>query len=612
MTDSFQSFTTSADPRAHPPRLARLREELARRGLDGFIVPRADTYQGEYVAASDARLGWLTGFTGSAGFAIVTPDTAGVFVDGRYRLQVRKQVDLAHFTPVNWPETKPADWLRKAMPEGGRIGFDPWLHTRKEIEDIEAGLAGSGIGLIAVENAVDAIWADRPAPPVGAARIHPEALAGESAALRRSRIADALRDAGQAAAVLTLPDSISWLLNIRGSDIAHNPVVQAFAVIDDRARVSLFTDPAKFDASLMAHLGNDVSVIHPQGFAAALGDLAGPVRVDPATAPVAVFRLLQEGGADVVAAPDPVILPKACKTGAEVAGMRIAHQRDAVAMVETLAWLAATDPATLTEIDVVKRLEAARRAQGALDISFDTICGSGPNGAIMHYRVDELSNRRLNEGELMVLDSGGQYTEGTTDITRTIPMGAPDPAAQAPYTRVLQGMIAISRLKFPRGVAGRDIDAVARAALWMAGQDFDHGTGHGVGAALCVHEGPVRISRVSEIPLQVGMILSNEPGYYREGAFGIRIENLIVVTPAVSPDGRDMLQFETLTHVPIDTGMLLPAIMSTAEIDWLNEYHAQTRDLLAPLVSPEAKAWLERATQPIAQACSSAAVSESA
>lgn len=600
---SVQSFDDPAGGGDHPARLAALRAALAAEELDGFVVPRADAHQGEYVAEADARLAWLTGFTGSAGFAVVTADHAGVFIDGRYRVQVRTQVDLDHFTPVDWPETRPSDWLRQVLPGGGRIGFDPWLHTRREIETMEKGLADSGIGLIAVDrNPIDRIWADRPAPPIGRARIHDDAHAGETAAEKRARLAADLRRDGQAAALLTLPDSISWLLNIRGSDLPRNPVVQSFAVLSDTGHVALFADPAKFDDTLRAHLGNEVAVLHPEGLAAALLDLEGPVRIDPDTAPEAAFRLLEDAKTQIARASDPAILPKARKNAAELDGMRAAHRRDGVAMVHLLAWLEAQDPSSLTEIDVVRKLESLRRDQGAIDNSFDTICGSGPHGAIVHYRVTWATNRRLAPGDVLLVDSGGQYADGTTDITRTLPLGDPLPDAVAPYTAVLRGMIALSRARFPTGVAGAHLDALARQHLWAQGLDYDHGTGHGVGAALCVHEGPARVSRVSTLPLEAGMILSNEPGYYREDAFGIRIENLVAIGPAPSERGRTLLGFETLTLCPIDRRLIDMAALSRDEIAWLDRYHAHVRDTLSPHLDGATRQWLENATRPMVSA----------
>ncbi|QYK40985.1 MAG: aminopeptidase P family protein [Paracoccaceae bacterium] len=598
----FQTFESTADPSQGPPRLAALRRLLAEQGLDGFIVPRSDAHQGEYVAPRDERLQWLTGFTGSAGFAIVLPQVAGVFIDGRYRVQVKHQVDLGHFTPVPWPETKPAHWLRDHLSGGGTIGFDPWLHTAEEIGRIEDGLSGSGIALAPVANAVDAIWPDQPGPPTGRAFAHPDALAGRTSAEKCIALADALRLAGQRAAVITLPDSLCWLLNIRGADVPRNPVLQGFAVLHDDARITVFADVRKFDDALRRHLGPQVTLCPPEAFASALRTLSGPVRIDRATAPLAVHRELVAAGVSVAWGDDPCRLPKARKTPAEVQGMRDAHLRDGAAMCEFLCWLDFHAPqGGLTEIDVVRALEGFRRATNALhDISFDTICGAGPNGAIMHYRVTEGSNRGVGQDELLLVDSGAQYADGTTDITRTVAVGDPGPEAGECYTRVLQGLIAISRVRFPRGLAGRDLDPLARQALWLAGQDFDHGTGHGVGAFLSVHEGPQRLSRISEVPLEPGMILSNEPGYYREDSFGIRLENLIVVTEA-PPLGDNRLQhaFETLTFVPFDRRLIRTDMLSPGERGWLNTYHAEVREKLADRVSATTRDWLFAATMPV-------------
>lgn len=598
----FQDFTSRSTPAHGPARLALLRQAIRDAGLTGFLIPRADAHQGEYVADCDARLSWLTGFTGSAGFCLVLPDIAGVFIDGRYRVQVKSEVDLTAFTPVPWPEVKAGPWLLEHLPAGGRIGFDPWLHSRKEVEDLRRALEGSGIALVETANLIDAIRADRPAPPMQPARVHPLDFAGESSAEKRGRLATALGKQGAAAAVLTLPDSIAWVLNIRGADIPRNPVVQAFAVLQANGHLTLFAEAAKFSPEVRAHLGNEVTLRPVPAFAAALRGLKGPVLVDPGSAPHQVGRELEEAGTEVIWAEDPCILPKARKTPAEVAGMRAAHLRDGAALVEFLAWLEAEAPkGKLTEIDVVERLEQHRRATGQLlDISFDTICGAGPNGAIVHYRVTEATNRRVSPGELLLIDSGAQYPDGTTDITRTLAVGPVPEGAVEAFTRVLQGMIAISRARFPRGLAGRDLDALARVALWSAGMDYDHGTGHGVGAALCVHEGPARISRISDVPLAPGMILSNEPGHYREGQWGIRIENLIRVEEAPKiGDGRDHLCFETLTWVPIDRRLIVAEMLSQPERAWLDAYHAGVLDRIGPLVGPAARAWLSTACAPL-------------
>ncbi|TDX33669.1 aminopeptidase P family protein [Rhodovulum visakhapatnamense] len=600
----FQSFDSTTRPEDGPVRLARLREEMAREGLAGFLVPRADAHQGEYVAPHDDRLAWLTGFTGSAGIACILMDRAGVFIDGRYRVQVKAQVDLAHFTPVPWPETKPGDWLKAALPQGGAVGIDPWLHTPKDLEALTAALEGTQVAIRETPNLVDRIWADQPAPPQGPIAPYPEDLAGETHADKRARIGRLLAEAGQSAAVLTLPDSIAWLLNVRGADIPRNPVPHAFAILHDDGRVTLYADPSKVTDALKAHLGPEITLRPAAAFGPGLRSLPGKVRVDPASAPLWVLRQLEDAGSEVALADDPCILPKARKTAAELAGARAAHARDALAMIEFLAWIDAEAPqGGLTEIDVVRGLEEFRAATGKLrDISFETIAGAGPNGAIVHYRVTEATNRRVAPGDLLLVDSGAQYLDGTTDITRTLAIGPVPEDAKAPFTRVLKGMIAISRARFPRGLAGRDLDALARNALWQAGQDYDHGTGHGVGAYLCVHEGPQRIARISTVPLEPGMILSNEPGYYREGAFGIRIENLFAVeeAPALTGgDDRRMLSFETLTWVPIDRRLIAPEMLDAGERAWLNAYHAEVAHRAGPDLSDRARAWLVGATLPI-------------
>jgi Xaa-Pro aminopeptidase len=602
----FQNFEQSSRPQDGPPRLAALRDALAAKGLDGVIVPRADLHQGEYVADCDARLAWLTGFTGSAGFCIALAGQAGVFVDGRYRVQARSQCAEV-FDIVPWPETRPADWLRAACPNGAVIGFDPWLHTPDEIETLERDLAGSGVSLERIANPIDPLWPDRPAPPMGAVMAYPETLAGLHSAAKRQDAAQALVQNRQRAAVLTQPDSICWLLNLRGSDLPRVPVVQALAVLHDDGRVDLFAHAAKFDGIA---IDDGVTLRPPAAFEPALRSLTGPVRVDRASAPLAVCDILSHAGVAIAPMQDPCLAPKARKTAAELDGARAAHLRDGAAMAEFLCWLDGQsqklldDPThTVTEIDLVRHLEACRAATGSLrDISFDTIAGSGPNGAIVHYRVSQDSNRRLMPGELMLVDSGGQYLDGTTDITRTIAIGPVGALEAQCFTRVLQGMIAVSRARFPRGVAGGHLDALARYPLWLAGLDYDHGTGHGVGAYLSVHEGPQRLSRVSQVPLSEGMILSNEPGYYREGAFGIRIENLIAVRQSAPPRGadpRDWLEFETLTLAPIDRRLILADELTMSERDWLDSYHTRVRMSLSPLVSAPTRDWLDKACAPI-------------
>lgn len=600
----FQSFETTSDAASGAGRLRALRSHLAELELVGYLVPRADAHQGEYVAPRDERLAWLCGFTGSAGFCAVLPDSAGVFIDGRYREQVRSQVDLAHFTPVPWPETKLADWLRGQLPQGGRIGYDPLFHTAGEIGKLTGDLQGSGITLQACDDAIGAIWPDQPAPPLGRLSIYPEALAGESHADKRARLAKVLQDAGQSAAVLSLPDSIAWLLNIRGADIARNPVPHCFALLYADGSVSLFIDERKLSDALRAHLAGAVRIHPVEQFETALVGAKGPLRLDQASIPARVPDLLDRHGVAHVWGADPCALPKARKNAAEIAATGEAHLRDGAAMCTFLHWYDDMAGTGISEIDLVTRLEQCRRDSGALlDISFDTIAGSGPNGAVIHYRVTEDSNRKLQPGDLVVLDSGGQYRDGTTDITRTLPVGDVGAEEKAAFTRVLKGMIAVSRLRWPCGLAGQHLEAVGRVPLWQAGQDFDHGLGHGVGVYLCVHEGPQRLSRISDVALEPGMILSNEPGYYRPGAFGIRIENLVVVEPAQPPEGgdadRDMLQFRTLTWCPIDRRLIDLTLLQDDERSWIDAYHATCRQQLSPRLAKAAQIWLDRATAPL-------------
>ncbi|NOE34718.1 MULTISPECIES: aminopeptidase P family protein [unclassified Ruegeria] len=595
----FQSFQVTARPEQGPPRLAALRDEIAQTGLDGFLIPRADAHQGEYVAPHDERLAWLTGFTGSAGFCVALRDVAGVFIDGRYRTQVKAQV-AEDFTPVPWPEISLSTWLKEQLPDGGKVGFDPWLHAVGQISSTMRELDGTGIELVRCDNLVDRIWADQPTPPMNPVKLHPIEFAGESADSKISRLAAGLHRDGSLASVTTLPDSIMWLLNIRGSDIAYNPVAHGFAVLHAVGRVDLFMAEEKL-AEVRDHLGSNVAIHDPRTFLDAVAALKGPVQVDDATLPQIVADTLgdamTEGG-------DPCALPKACKNPAEIAGSAEAHLRDAVAVIETLCWLDGQSPGSVTEAQVVTRLEENRRKDNALqDISFDTIAGTGPNGAIMHYRVTEETDSRLENGHILVLDSGGQYLDGTTDITRTIAIGNVGADEKICFTRVLKGMIAMSMLRWPAGLAGRDIECVARTPLWAAGQDFNHGVGHGVGAYLSVHEGPQRLSKVSHVPLKPGMILSNEPGYYREGAFGIRIENLVVVEEAPALPGSDaeraMLNWRTLTFVPIDRRLILVDMLTPDERDWLNAYHRDVAEKIRPRLGHDAQLWLDAATAPV-------------
>jgi Xaa-Pro aminopeptidase len=597
----FQTFDVVSSPKTGPSRLTALRAEMQAQKIDGFLVPRADRFQGEYVAPCDDRLMWLTGFTGSAGFACVLADVAGVFIDGRYRTQVRNQVADV-FTPVHWPEVQLTDWLKE---QSGffRLAFDPWLHTMAQLEALEKGLHGTGIALVSTHNLVDEIWSDRPDPPNAPFKVYSDSMSGETSQSKRARIGQELRDAGHAAALIASPDSVAWLLNIRGADVARNPVPHAMALLKANSNVTLFCELTQ--AKDLA-LDDDVTIVAVDQMIPTLVATGAPVRLDPSSTPFAIHQALEPD--KIVADQDPCLLPKARKTSAEINGARNAHLRDGVAMVRFLSWLDYAAPrGGLTEIDVVKALEGYRRdTKVLLDIAFETICGAGPNGAIVHYRVNHNTNRPIKLGELLLVDSGGQYLDGTTDITRTIAIGDVSETEKSCYTRVLQGMIAISRVRFPNlksgGVAGSDLDALARYPLWLAGLDYDHGTGHGVGAYLSVHEGPQGLSRRAKTPLEVGMILSNEPGYYREGKFGIRIENLIVVKEAeaiAGGDAREMLDFETLTFVPLDRRLINHKLLSSGERTWINCYHSDILKKIAPLVDGAALKWLISVCAPI-------------
>lgn len=611
MAAMFQNFDTKANGSESPERVARLREWLAAHNLDGFLVPRSDEHQGEYVAPRSERLFWLTGFSGSAGAALIMADRAVIFVDGRYTLQVRQQVDMDLFSVESLVTNPPADWIRANLGKGARIGFDPWLHTIGEVRSLRAAAEKSGATLVALDqNPIDEIWTDQPAPPLEPVEIHPLALAGELAADKLVRLAEALRKEGATYGVLTDPSSIAWAFNIRGGDVPHTPVALGFAVLATDGKPTLFMDKAKLPRKTEAYLTQLTDLRAPDELEEAIVALAktgAAVALDPALA-AEKFRVLVEGnGGKLISMPDPARLPRAVKNRAEIEGTRAAHRRDGVAMVRLLSWLDRQPPGSLDEISVVTKLEECRRVAGEeaqmrlRDISFDTISGSGPNGAIVHYRVSIASNRPLRDGELFLLDSGGQYQDGTTDITRTVAIGTPSAEMRERFTLVLKGMIAISMLRFPSGTRGADIDAFARLALWKAGLDYGHGTGHGVGSYLAVHEGPQRIAKTGTEKLLPGMILSNEPGYYKEGHYGIRSENLILVTEAAPIEGGDidMHSFETLTLAPFDRRLIDPALLSAEERAWLDTYHARVLAEIGPALDGEMLAWLERATAPL-------------
>ncbi|MCR5855326.1 aminopeptidase P family protein [Mesorhizobium sp. J428] len=608
----FQSFDVTSDPSQGAARVARLREWLAGKKLDGFIVPRADEHQGEYVPARAERLSWLTGFTGSAGAAIILADSAQIFVDGRYTLQVRGQVDPSIFSVQNLVETPPAKWLGENAPKGARIGFDPWLHTIAEAKALKTALEKRGAELVAVaKNAVDAIWDDQPAAPLESVDIQPLDYAGELAKDKLARIAESLKAEGATHTILTDPSSLAWTFNIRGRDVPHTPLALGFAVISADGQHLLFMDKRKLPRTTEAYL-TQLSDIRPpstlESEIAALAKAGAKVGLDQSLVAEKLRLIVEENGGTVVSFADPARLPRATKNDAELAGTRNAHRRDGAAVSRFVRWIETRPPGSVDEIAAVTALENCRTETGKelqmplRDISFDTISGAGPNGAVIHYRVTTATNRTLGPGELYLVDSGAQHQDGTTDITRTLPIGEPTKEMRERYTLVLKGMIQISMLRFPPGTRGADIDAFARAALWKAGLDYAHGTGHGVGSFLSVHEGPQRIAKSGTEKLLPGMILSNEPGYYKEGAYGIRLENLIVVTEAMPVEGGDlpMHGFETLTLVPFDKRMIATELLTREEFEWLNAYHARVREEVGPLLAGDERAWLEAATSPFA------------
>jgi Xaa-Pro aminopeptidase len=592
---------------APPERLAGLRAELARLGLDGFVVPRADEHQGEYVPRRSQRLGWLTGFSGSAGLAIVLADRAAIFIDGRYTLAVRGQVDTEAFVPHQIPDESPEAWIAAHLPKGGKLGFDPWLQTIDGHERFDRAAQRAGGSFVPVaQNPIDTVWHDRPAAPLAPVLPHPEEFTGESSEARRKRIAAIVEARGADVALLTAPDSIAWLLNVRGGDVPRTPFPLGFALLHSDGHVDLYMDRRKVPNRTLAWLGNAVTLAPPEELGDALdmlGKMTKRVLVESSTAPYWAATRLKAAGVTLVRDVDPVSLPKACKNPVELEGIRVAHRRDGAAVSRFLCWLdRESKNGSLREIEVSDRLQALRQETGKLrDLSFDTISGAGPNGAIVHYRASEATERTLEAGSLYLVDSGGQYRDGTTDITRTVAIGTPTPEMKDRFTRVLKGHIALAMARFPAGTTGSQLDALARYSLWQAGLDYDHGTGHGVGAYLSVHEGPHRISKAANtVALQSGMVVSNEPGYYKTGAYGIRIENLVAVTEA-KIDGADRryCEFETLTLAPIDLACVDDRLLTPPEKDWLNAYHARVRELVAPQVDAPTREWLKEVTRAI-------------
>jgi Xaa-Pro aminopeptidase len=602
----FQTFESSGGPSHVDTRIDLLRAWMAKAGIDAVLVPRADEHQGEYVPACAERLNWLTGFSGSAGIAIVTKKSAVLFIDGRYTVQAKAETDTSLFDISLLPRARLAEWLVENLARGQIAGFDPHLHTIAEAHRLKASLAIKGIKLkVLTKNPIDHLWGKaRPSAPANPVTIQPVSIAGTSAAEKISDVQKRLKSAGQHAVVLTMTDSICWLLNIRGADVAHNPVVLAFAIVPVSGKVELFIDGRKLTTDLKKYLTAIAKIYSTDAIAGKLSALKTAkrrVRLDPLTA--AAWFESAVGAKNVGQGTDPCLLPKAIKTAAEISGTRAAHVRDGAAVTRFLAWLDEWgQDGTLDEITAVRKLEEFRRETNALrEISFATISGSGPNGAIVHYRVTQATNRKLLPGELFLIDSGAQYQDGTTDITRTIAIGEPDNAMRRHFTAVLKGHIAIATARFPKETRGVDLDPFARRALWDIGADFDHGTGHGVGCYLSVHEGPQSISRGGMAVLQPGMLLSNEPGYYKEGVYGIRIENVVLVTKleGISGGDRDMMGFETLTLAPIDRRLIAREDLTAAEAAWLNAYHQRVNATLAPLVDLATRAWLAHATAAI-------------
>ncbi|CAO4135767.1 aminopeptidase P family protein [Methylorubrum extorquens] len=607
MTTPLPRFQTFDDP-SHakgPERIEALRAALREIRADGFVVPRADEHQSEYVPANAERLAWLTGFTGSAGLAVVLADEAALFVDGRYTLQAPEQVDTGIITVVPLAETTPEAWLGAHLKPGQTLAYDPWLHTPDGVARLERAAVKAGASLRAVpDNLVDAVWAGRPRPPAGRVAAHPDDLAGETRSEKLGRIHAALAEGGIDTLVISDPHNLAWTFNLRGSDIAHTPLALGYALVPREGRAALYLTSPQIDADLRTALEPLADLRPRSAFDADLAGLctgAARVRIDAATAAAALRDRIEAAGGVADVGTDPVTAMKAVKNPAEIAGTRAAHHRDGLAVTRFLAWLDRAAPEGVSEIAAVEALEDFRKEGGLLrDVSFPTISGSGPNGAIVHYRVTRATDRTAQPGELFLIDSGAQYADGTTDITRTVAIGTPTDAMRDRFTRVLKGHIAIARAVFPEGTTGAQIDAFARMSLWEAGIDYDHGTGHGVGAFLSVHEGPQRIAKTGTVALKPGMILSNEPGYYRSRAYGIRIENLILVEARTIPGGdRTMLGFETLTLAPIDRRLIDPVVLGAHDAAWLDAYHARVREALSPDLDGPTRDWLEAATRPL-------------
>jgi Xaa-Pro aminopeptidase len=587
--------------------LAALRAELKNNKLQGFIVPRQDEFQGEYVAAYAERLKWLTGFAGSWGMAIVTEKKAAIFVDGRYTIQVREQVNVKEFTPQHLVDEPPTKWIESNLKKNDRLGFDPWLITASEAKRLAAACAKVGAKLVPVtKNLIDQIWSEQPSRPQNPLSVQPLQFAGRSVADKLKDMAMELSKAKATAAVLAEPSSVSWVLNLRGSDVPYTPVVLAYAIIHAKGKAEIFVDAMRLPEDVRAHLKASTIIRQPNELDASLkklGSKKSTVLIDASSAPEKIRSVLAASGAVIKEDIDPCTMPKARKNKVEQEGARSSQRRDGVALSKFLHWLSVEAPhGTLTEATAAEKLTAFRKDTGVLmDLSFSTISASGPNAAIPHYHVDPENCRAINNNEIYLIDSGGQYQDGTTDVTRTVIIGQPTDEMRDRFTRVLKGMIGISMVVFPKGTTGANIDVLARASLWKAGLDFDHGTGHGVGSYLSVHEGPARISKNNYVTLQPGMILSNEPGFYKQGEYGIRIENLLVVKEPTDIEGgeRAMLSFETLTFAPIDRNLIDARLLTRDELQWLDAYHARVLKDVGSFMTGDALAWIVKACAPL-------------
>ena len=604
----FQSYEPVSDRSYAKKHLPLLRAELEKRNLDGFIIPHDDEYQNEYIPEYAERLMWPSGFSGSAGAAIVMTDSAVMFTDGRYTLQVRQQVDSEFYAYEDLMDMPPSKWLEENAPNGARIGYDPMLHTVAGVKRLKAAEHKRGFILVAVDdNPIDAAWKDQPPIPATPVEPHDIKFAGKSSEDKRQEIATAITNAGADTVLITAPPSVAWLFNVRGGDVSRTPLPLSRALLNKDGTATLFVAPEKVDNQLPAFLGDQVDIRPESEVANALEKLGASgarVAVDPQLAPSKYAETLTTSGATIVELTDPCALPRATKNDTELDGARSAHIRDGVAITQFLHWIATeAQSGAIDEIEAAKKLESFRAVSSDLrDISFDTISGAGPNGAICHYKVSTSTNLKLSLNSLYLVDSGGQYPDGTTDITRTAPIGQPTDEMRDRFTRVLKGHIALATMKFPTGTTGHQLDAMARKPLWDAGLDYDHGTGHGVGSFLGVHEGPQRIAKApNSQALMPGMILSNEPGFYKAEEFGIRIENLIIVTPPAPVEGgeRDMMSFETITLAPIDLDLVVPALLTNEEQQWLNDYHARVRDVIGPLIPADIKDWFQNATRTI-------------